>query len=154
MMQRLKSRQAEKDKLEKYLSDAARLKRGLFVSLEQRPQSVLHAVSISRYVRCTHDVLKYEKGITGGTPITLGGINVGNMMDCPLDDDWGFVNVYDAALLQCVYNLARGVFQPIGRMESYDVPMTTLGDNLGPISRDVADNKTKRQARAVHDIPA
>ena len=141
MMQRLKSRQAEKDKLEKYLADAARLKRGLFVSLEQRPQSVLHAVSISRYVRCTRDVLKYEKGITGGTPITLGGINVGNMMDCPLDDDWGFVNVYDAALLQCVYNLARGVFQPIGRMESYDVPMTTLGDNLGPISRDVADNK-------------
>ena len=141
MIQRLQSRRAEKDKLEKYLSDAASSKRGLFVSLERRPQSVLHATSISRHVRGTHNVLKYEKGITGGTPITLGGINVGNMMDCPLDNDWGFVNVYDAALLQCAYNLARGIFQPIGWMGSYDVPMTTFGDNLGPISRDVADKK-------------
>lgn len=140
---RLRSRQTEKDKLEKYLRDAASSKRGLFVSLNHRPGSVLQAVSISKHVRNQADVLAYERGVTGATPITIGGKTFGSMLDCPLDDDWGFVNVYDAALLQCAYHLAHGKFQPIGDMNSYHVPMTILGNHVGPLSRDVADNKSR-----------
>lgn len=138
----LKIKQSEILKYADYVKDIIQQKRGLFVSLEHAPQTALESFTISQYIHDNRQYAqKFEKKI-GGTPIQLGRSIIGTMLDCSLDLDWDFVNVYDALLLQCAHTLANGSFKPISNsLYSYDLPMTTLGTgNIGPLSRDVADN--------------
>jgi len=144
----------DKDALEKKLGRIVDDKRGRFVSLERAPPSILYSIGVCSAVHRIGNVLKYEDGVTGATQLKVGNETVGKILDCPLDEDWAYVNVYDAALAQFAYQLSRGRFVAIGKGTTSDVQMTVLGDNVGPISRDVADNKPtdKRAPFTIHPL--
>ena len=118
------------------------IERATFVNIEQRPPSVLQSFEISNYVRKCTKPAKLDGDSYAASPITLGKKTVGGVLDCPLDSVWWFVNVRDVWLSQCAYMLRSGTLK-ISEWEYYDVPMTVLGDNFGPLTRDIADKKPK-----------
>ncbi len=82
--------------------------RGLFISLYHRPQSILDAQQIANAIQNASGVDKLETG-SGGTRLRIGKVKVGNMLDCPLEYNWSFVNVVDPFVEQIAYKIRHGI---------------------------------------------
>ena len=81
--------------------------RGLFISIYERPQSILDAIQIGDMVNNTTGVDRLETG-NGGTTLRIGRVPVGSMLDCPLGYNWPFVNVVDPFVEQIAYKITHG----------------------------------------------
>ncbi len=117
-----------KEELHKLGSD----KRGKFVTIKERPKSILSAIETAKQIVRNASAIALENNKKGSIPILIGKKKIGGIMDCSLNFDWWFVGVYDAYLLQIGYELF---------VKGCRIPMTVLGGKFGPLSRDVADNK-------------
>ena len=135
----IKEKQQEIKAIKNQISDMHSSKRGKFTTLKHRPRSILNAMEIVKQIRNNERLIKLDGATKGTTQIIVGSDSVGSMMDCPISFDWWFVGVNDAYLLQIGYNLINGIFSYLDGAE-YKVPMTVLGNNFGPLSRDTADN--------------
>lgn len=78
--------------------------RGLFVSIYKRPRSILDAQHIGDAINNSSGVDRLESG-NGGTRLRVGNIQVGSMLDCPIQNNWPFVNVVDPFLEQVSYKI-------------------------------------------------
>ncbi|MDA8001150.1 MAG: hypothetical protein MPL62_07655 [Alphaproteobacteria bacterium] len=91
--------------------------RGLFVSIFECPKSILDAQQIGDIIKNSSGVDKLETG-NGGTRLRIGNTQVGNMLDCPIKDNWMFVNVTDPILEQISYKIYHKLptLRTIGKM--------------------------------------
>ncbi len=85
--------------------------RGKFVCLNQRPQSLLEAMEIAKYVNRNESTRRLEDIPSGGDMIKIGNDIVGQMLDCPLPlgKSWGVSRVKSMALIQSAYSVQKGV---------------------------------------------
>ena len=117
--------------------------RGMFVSLRERPPSVLHAVELSKSLRRAGEARRIDGGGHGGTLVEIGGTVAGSMLDCPLDPKWWWhAGVRDPNLSIFAYRLAAtGRFVPPGMAQGGDIPMSTPGESFGPSHRSISDRQ-------------
>ena len=107
-------------------------KRGLFVSLDDAPNSTLEGFCIGSIASKTQS-LRLEDKPHGGTRIKVGEQEVGTVLDCPTSDTWDAVGVSDFVLQQTVYWIKQGrIILP--NSKPLDATMTTLGKiaEIGP----------------------
>lgn len=117
--------------------------RGLFVSLHKRPPSVLHAIELSKsLLRGGGAARRIDGNGHGGTPVEIGNVVVGSILDCPLDAKWWWhTGVRDPNLSLFVYKLSNfGQFIPPGRVRGADIDICTPGDKFGISHRSISDN--------------
>ena len=108
-------------------------KRGLFVSLQRRPDSEMEATEIARAIKATVEsvsVRSLEGGPFGGSQLLVGDELLGEMIDAQLSVDapWSAVGISDYAVVQTVYQLVNGkIWLPqMKEQEAVGVPMTNL----------------------------
>ena len=84
--------------------------RGKFVCLIQRPQSALEAVEIANQINRSNSTRKLEDEPSGGEPINIGNMTVGQMLNCPIDSSvaWIATRARSMALLQTAHRIASG----------------------------------------------
>jgi hypothetical protein len=127
--------------------------RAVFVVLRNRPDSTLEGDLVAHVV-CDlierGDVVRLEDGPFGGTRITLGETQVGEIIDCPLplDGAWQFVGILDISLGQTAYQLACGQLWIEGMPEgdALGIPIARIGDvslRMGPHHLDIAGAQVK-----------
>ena len=125
--------------------------RGKFVSLYERPNSILSAIELGKIIKKQSDPVMLDKNTSGGVPMMLGNRPYGTILDCPVAQPWWFVCVFDSALLQCAYMLKHGKLNLIGSQSSYSIPMTELGDRLGLSTRDIGEYIKNSNGRTGND---
>ena len=104
--------------------------RGLFVSLLSKPNTVLDAILIGKSINELSGVDKLETG-NGGTTLRVGNKIIGHAMDCPLTDDWKYVNVCDPYVEQFAWKIK--------------LELISLGTyfSIGPCARDVTGSNMR-----------
>ncbi|MDE0636889.1 MAG: hypothetical protein OXI43_13715 [Candidatus Poribacteria bacterium] len=104
--------------------------RGKFISLNRRPQSVLEAVEIAKYVNRNDSARRLEDAPNGGDIIKIGNDIVGQMLDCPLllGEGWGVSRVRSMALIQSAYSIQRGILYLPMQTTNVEVPMCRVED--------------------------
>lgn len=80
--------------------------RGLFVSLQSRPNTILEATQIGKSINELSGVDKLETE-NRGTTLRIGSKSIGHAMDCPLMEDWKYVNVCDPYLEQIAWKIKQ-----------------------------------------------
>ena len=110
-------------------------KRGIFVSLNKRPNNEMEAVVIARAISeiaSNGCMRRLEDGPYGGETLVVGDQHLGEIIDAPLDEDapWTAVGISDFSVVQTAYQLSKGkVWMP--RMAERDAPsvqMTPTGN--------------------------
>ena len=107
--------------------------RGLFISLQRRPDSEMEATEIARAIRTTAEsasVRTLEDGPFGGVPLLVGDERLGEMIGAPLSVDapWSAIGITDFAVVQTSLQIARGIVW-LPQMQEPDalrVPMATV----------------------------
>jgi len=84
--------------------------RGKFVCLNQRPQSALEAVEIANQINRSNSTRKLEDEPSGGEPINIGNMTVGQMLNCPINSSvaWITTRARSMALLQTAHRITSG----------------------------------------------
>ena len=103
-----------------------------FVTLQERPRSELDALHLASDVDSQEDIRRLENGPYGGTVITVGEDEVGQILDFPIPDSgtWQLVGIADFSIAQMIYQLVRGRLW-LPRMPTNDqhaVSMTSLSN--------------------------
>ena len=104
--------------------------RGKFVCLNQRPQSLLEAMEIAKYVNRNENTRRLEDIPSGGDIIKIGNDIIGQMLDCPLPlgKGWGVSRVKSMALIQSVYGIQKGsIYLPL-QTTKVNVPICRVED--------------------------
>lgn len=111
--------------------------RGRFVSLYERPKSILDAMNVGKCIISETTPDKLETG-RGGTTLSIGKTQIGHMLDCPLGYSWKFVNVVDPYLEQIAHQITAGV-------SSHKKLPTTIDDmfKIGPHALDIIGNNMR-----------
>ena len=104
--------------------------RGKFVCLNQRPQSLLEAMTIAKYIIRNDSTRRLEDAPNGGDIIRIGNDIVGQMLDCPLllGEGWGASRVRSMALMQSAYSIQRGNLYLPMQTTNVEVPMCHVKD--------------------------
>ena len=104
--------------------------RGKFVCLNQRPQSLLEAMEIAKYVYRNNSTRRLEDIPSGGDMIRIGNDIVGQMLDCPLPlgEGWGVSRVKSMALIQSVYGIQKGIIHLPLQITKVNVPICRVED--------------------------
>ena len=84
--------------------------RGKFVCLHQRPQSMLEAIEIANQINRSNNTRKLEDVPDGGDIIGIGGTDIGQMLDSPINDSiaWIATRARSMALLQTAHRIRDG----------------------------------------------
>ena len=119
-----------------------------FASIIRRPRHFPHAGAIASKVLSADLIRRLEDGPYGGTPLTIGTEDTGEMIEVPRPFDgsiWGAVRLYDCSLAQCANALSQSVLWLPGISKGTEIHMTRLGvmartglhhrDITGPVPR-------------------
>ncbi|MCY4553628.1 MAG: hypothetical protein OXC79_08135, partial [Candidatus Poribacteria bacterium] len=104
--------------------------RGKFVCLNQRPQSLLEAMEIAKYINRNENTRRLEDIPSGGDIIKIGNDIIGQMLDCPLPlgKGWGVSRVKSMALIQSVYGIQKGSIHLPLQTTKVNVPVCRVED--------------------------
>ena len=104
--------------------------RGKFISLNQRPQSILEAVEIANHINQNNSARRLEDAPNGGDIIRIGNDTVGQMLDCPLllGEGWGVSRVRSMALIQSAYSIQTGILHLPMQTTNVEVPICRVED--------------------------
>ena len=120
--------------------------RGLFVSLNQRPDSEMEATEIARVISqiaSNGTVRKLEDGPYGGLTLEIGDELLGEVIDAPLDLDlpWSAVGISDFSVVQSARKLEQAILWLPRMVESdaLDIPTVQVGcvAQLGVSDKDI-----------------
>ncbi len=94
-------------------SDESILGRGMFVSLRRRPRSEMEAMELARAISgISRDAQfrKLEDGPFGGNELRVGGEQLGEAIDAPLNAElpWSAAGISDFSAVQTVYQISQG----------------------------------------------
>ena len=126
--------------------------RAKFVSLSERPKSLLAGQSLAVLIQRHVVTRRLEDEAHGGERLMIGDINMGQMLECPIDaGEWGASRVKAMSLMQIAYQLRQGTLRLPELLEAIDIPICRLGEigQVGASHRDIKD-KDKRGAFEMH----
>ena len=88
--------------------------RGLFVSLNRRPNSEMESSELARVISrisTGDDLRSIEDGPFGGNRLQVGGEHVGEVIGAPLSSDlpWSAIGISDFSIVQSVHQLTQGI---------------------------------------------
>ena len=122
-------------------------RRGVFVSINKRPENEMEAVEIARVINglLRQKINKLEDGGNGATPVIIGNTEIGGMLDAPLasnlEDPWEISRIRDMTLAQISYSLVNSVLwlPHQTKKQAINLPVCVLGKfaKRGYISRDI-----------------
>ena len=116
--------------------------RGMFITIYEKPPSVLHAVELAKSIRHSGGARRIDGDGHGGSLVEIGGTIAGNMLDCPLGGNWWWhAGVRDPNLSIFAYRLAGGLFLPPGRARGANIPLSTPGSLFGLSERSISDRQ-------------
>ena len=106
---------------------------GMFVSLDDAPNTMLEAHVIGKMARKPVAVSRLASGTPGGgTRLKLGGSEIGTALDCPITGMWPAVRVSDYSLLQMMHKLGEGMLH-VPRAAGVSFKTLRLGNaSIGP----------------------
>ena len=87
--------------------------RGLFVSLEQRPNNEMESLELVKAISnlaADPNIRKFESGPIGGDPLVVGDAHLGEVIDAPLSPGtpWSAAGVSDFSVVQTAHQLTQG----------------------------------------------
>ena len=110
-------------------------KRGIFVSLNKRPNNEMEAVVIARAISeiaSNGCMRRLEDGPYGGETLVVGDQHLGEIIDAPLDSDlpWSSVGIADFSVVQAARELSDGsVWLPrMTKQDALAVPVIPVGE--------------------------
>ena len=102
--------------------------RGTFVCLHRRPDSHLEALEIAKGIHRLQNVRCLEDPPIGGNPIKVGDKEIGQALNCSLQEVWAASRIREFALIQCAHHLANGHIWLPQQREKLEIPMTSVGE--------------------------
>ncbi|RKU32319.1 hypothetical protein C6495_10940 [Candidatus Poribacteria bacterium] len=126
--------------------------RAKFVSLSERPKSLLAGQTLAVLIQRHAVTRRLEDEAHGGERLMIGDVNVGQMLECPIDaGEWGASRVKSMSLMQIAYQMRHGTLRLPQLLEAIDIPICLLGEigQVGASHRDIKD-KDKRGAFEMH----
>lgn len=115
--------------------------RGMFISLNHRPQSVLEALEIVNNTYRLDSVRRLENEPSGGNSLKVGDDSLGHALNCPLQIDgaWDAVRIKQMALIQSAYRLANGEMWLPTQVSPLEIPVCLVSDiaAVGAVHRDI-----------------
>ncbi len=136
-------------------------RRGVFVSLKNRPNNEMEAMEIARMISgiaSNSDMKRLEDGPYGGTPLRVGRERVGQAIDAPLSSilPWSAPGISDFSVIQSAYKLSQGaIWLPqMGMEDKIELPIATIQQisQIGVYHRNIVGNSP--QAAFEHLAPA
>ena len=127
-------------------SEKAANPRGLFVSLNRRPNSEMEAMEIARAVTSVAGSIgshTLEGGPYGGMPLVVGEETLGEIIDAPLvgEFSWSAVGIKDYSIVQSAHQLANGTLwlPRMGPADTLNLPIESAGRiaNVGMSHKDI-----------------
>lgn len=113
--------------------------RGLFISLQEKPQSVLEAIHVANTINNISGADRIETGY-GGTTLRVGDTKIGSAIDCKLENGWKFVNVVDPIVEQNAYAISYDISQICTDPRRISITQLENTAMIGPSSRDIIEN--------------
>ncbi len=115
--------------------------RGTFISLNDRPRSVLEALEIVNSTQRLDNIRRLEDEPSGGNPLKIGDDILGHVLNCPLwiDSAWEAVRIKEMALIQSAYRLAKGEMWLPTQVSPLEIPVCLVSDiaAVGASHRDI-----------------
>ena len=113
-----------------------------FVSLKRRPQGLAHASAVASVLVNSGSLRAIEDGPYGGTLLTVGDEQAGEMLTAPCDTEgeaWAAVRLSDSALAQTAYALSDSRLWLPGAPKAVELKTAALGavGKLGLVHRDI-----------------
>ena len=104
--------------------------RGMFISLNHRPRSVLEALEIANTIHRLDNARRLEDEPNGGDLLKGGSDALGHALNCPLEIDnaWEAVRIKEMALIQSAYRLAKGEMWLPTQVSLLEIRMCSVGD--------------------------
>ncbi len=104
--------------------------RGIFISLNHRPQSVIESFEIANTTHRLDNLRRLEDEPSGGDLLKVGDSSVGHVLNCPLQIDraWDAVRIKEMALIQSAYRLAKGEMWLPTQVNPLEIRMCSVGD--------------------------
>ena len=87
----------------------------------------MEAVEIAKEIHNLQSIRRFEDPPIGGDSIKVGN-EVGQALDCPLEEIWTATRVRDFSLIQSAYHLANGRLWLLTQPEFLEIPMTFVDD--------------------------
>ena len=106
-------------------------RRGQFVSLSSRPDGLSVASELAKAILAEPSMRRLEDGPYGGSIVSIGATEYGEVLDCPLDDyeiGWGAARISDASLAQAAHSLSAGQLWLPGQVQAVELPVARLND--------------------------
>ena len=117
--------------------------RAKFVSLSERPKSLLAGQSLAVLIQRHSVTRRVEDEAHGGKRLMIGDVNMGQMLECPIGaGEWGASRVKSMSLMQIAYQLGQGRLRLSELQEAVDIPICCVGA-IGQVGADNGDIKRK-----------
>ena len=117
--------------------------RAKFVSLSERPKSLLAGQSLAVLIQRHSVTRRVEDEAHGGERLMIGDVNMGQMLECPIGaGEWGASRVKSMSLMQIAYQLGQGRLRLSELQEAVDIPICCVGA-IGQVGADNGDIKRK-----------
>ena len=126
--------------------------RAKFVSLSERPKSLLAGQSLAVLIQRHAVTRRLEDEVHGGERLMIGDVNMGQVLECPIDaSEWGASRVKSMSLMQIAYQLRQEKLRLPELQEAVDIPICPIGEigKVGPHNADIKE-KGKRGAFEMH----
>ena len=95
---------------------------------------------------------RLEDEVHGGERLMIGDVNMGQVLECPIDaSEWGASRVKAMSLMQIAYQLRQEKLRLPELQEAVDIPICPIGEigKVGPHNADIKE-KGKRGAFEMH----
>ena len=114
-------------------SSNGRDRRGLFVSLDQRPNNEMESLELAKAISnlaADPNVRQFESGPIGGNPLVAGDAQLGEVINAPLSPGapWSAAGVSDFAVIQTAHQLTRGYLwlPQMGKQDRLSIAISTV----------------------------
>ena len=118
--------------------------RAKFVNLSERPKSLLTGQSLAVLIQRHAVTRRLEDEVHGGERLMIGDVNMGQMLECPIDaGEWGASRVKSMSLMQIAYQLGQGKLRLSELQEGVNIPICPMGE-IGQVGCHASLIKDKR----------
>ncbi len=127
--------------------------RGKFISLSERPDSLLAAQALASEIQREQITRRLEDEALGGDTFKIGSASVASALDCPIDaGEWTVTRLKAMSLGQIAYQLRHGNLRLPDLVDALEFPICPLSEigKVGASSPDIKQ-KGKRGAFEMHE---
>ena len=127
--------------------------RAKFVSLSERPDSLLASQVLATEIGCKEVTRRLEDDALGGDLFKIGSASMASALDCPIDaGEWTVTRLKAMSLGQIAYQLSHGNLRLPGLVDALELPICPLSEvgKVGASDPDIKE-RSKRGAFEMHE---